>query len=357
MDWKYNGGHDMKHRFALILLLFCCALHRTAAGPLEENLLDVVEAAQKTIQKKYPDKDSIARKLALEELEKIARSEKTDGQKIEVIREKYPELPALLDLNSNGIPDEWEKKYKVPSDSTAPESDQDGDGFTLLQEYRADTDPTDPHSHPKYITQFYVSDVIRRRFSGLELASVDMDVKTGWTDNKYAWTATFNVIRNGKNRKEFVRIDSTKVLTSNNVDFIVEDIEIEDGTKRPYAPVVYLQRLVRGVRTGERIPCRPGQPIYDSVLEVRFTHPVLGEDKSPSLVGTTFGISLQDEETYRIVSADPVKKTAVVEYIGGKVNGVRVDPGEKHETFIVPPAPKDLSAKPSAKSAAKDGRK
>ena len=346
----------MKHRFSLIAMMLCCALCQATAGQLEENLLDVVEAAQKTIQKKYPDKDSIARKLALEELEKIARGESTDERKIEVIREKYPELPALLDLNSNGIPDEWEKKYKVPPDSTAPGSDQDGDGFTLMQEYRADTDPTDPHSHPKYITQCYVSDVIRRRFSGLELASVDMDGKTGRTDDKRLWTATFNVIRNGKKRKEFVRIDSTKTLAGSNAEFIVEDIEVDEKTQ---VPVVYLQRLVNGVRTSERIPCRPGQPIYDPVPEVKFTHPLFGEDNRPELVGATFGINLHDEETYKIVSADPDRKTAVVEYIGGKVNGVKVDPGEKNEMFFVPPAPKDLSVKPPqpAKSVSKDAKK
>ena len=167
----------MKPRFILPSILFCIALCLTTSiSAFAESLLDVVEAAQTAIQKKYPEKDSIARKMALEKLEKTARSGESEEQIIKAVLELIPETSAELsaksDLNSNGIPDEWEKKFKVSPNFSAPESDEDADGFGLLQEYKAGTDPLDPLSHPKYITQIYVSAVSRQRFPGMELLSV-----------------------------------------------------------------------------------------------------------------------------------------------------------------------------------------
>ena len=208
----------MRHRSLLISFLLCFALCLTSSAPVfAENLLDVVDAAQATIRQKFPDRDSIARRMALEELEKNARSGEPDGQVIEAILEKFPEtsdeLFARSDRNSNGIPDEWEKKFNVSAGFTAPESDEDADGFSLLQEYDAGTDPVDPLSHPKYITQIYVSAVSRQRFPGLELLSVD---RASW--NKRDWVAAFDVIRNGKKRVEFVRIGVYGALHSKPQD-------------------------------------------------------------------------------------------------------------------------------------------
>ena len=77
-----------KYRTALVLI--CLALAATIPA-FAENLWDVVEEAQHTIKRKYPDADSIARKLALKELEGIAVSDMSEERKIEEIRRKYPD--------------------------------------------------------------------------------------------------------------------------------------------------------------------------------------------------------------------------------------------------------------------------
>jgi hypothetical protein len=51
----------------------------------------------------------------------------------------------LLDLDGNGLPDDWERTY-FGRTGLDPNSDPDGDGMNLLAEYRAGTDPTDPSS-------------------------------------------------------------------------------------------------------------------------------------------------------------------------------------------------------------------
>ncbi len=49
----------------------------------------------------------------------------------------------------DGIPDWWKRQYGLDIFSrTLAHTDIDGDGFTVLQEFRAGTDPTDADSHP-----------------------------------------------------------------------------------------------------------------------------------------------------------------------------------------------------------------
>ena len=315
----------MKLRSVFMMFLFCFVLCPAMATPVSaENLLDVIEAAQTVILKNYSNRDSIARKMALEEREKIARSGQPDVRIIRDILDKFPdasdELFAKSDRNSNGIPDEWEKEHNISDGFTAPESDEDADGFTLIQEYKAKTDPVDPLSHPKYITQIYVSAVSRQRFAGLELVSVD---KIRY--DRRNWVATFNVIRNGKKRVEFVRIGNT--FRNNDVVFSVVDIVMNEKTQKP---VVCLSRVGRD----ERIPCQSGQPVRDPLPRVRFLNS-LNAGMFVSQVAGTFklGSEKTGEETYRIVSADVDTKIIIVESVG-----------EMSETFKIPPVPGDLPA-------------
>jgi hypothetical protein len=330
----------MKHRRFPIPFLFCFALCLTTANPLfAESLLDVVEAAQITIQKKYPNRDSIARKMALEELEEIARSGDSDEEIVKAVLEKFPEASAELlaksDRNSNGVPDEWEKTFKVSDIYSSPDSDEDSDGFNLLEEYKAGSDPVDPLSHPKYITRIYVSNVIRRRFSGLELVSVD-----SLLPDKRDWTVMFSVNRNGRKRTEFTGIDGG-TFTSGEVSFRVVDIEIDEKKQEP---VVYLQRPGKN----ERIPCRLRQPVYEPVPQVRFLNSLNGRTFVCPVGGKfRLGTKKAGEENYRVVSMDPDAKTAMVESVG-----------EKPEMIVIPavpnglPAVKPAPAKPAASAKA-----
>ena len=235
------------------------------------------------------------------------------------IKVETDELAGRADQNGNSIPDEWEKEYNLSS--TQSDSDEDSDGYTLVQEYKAKTDPTDPLSHPKYITQVYVDAVSQQRFTGLELVSVDRT-----KSDKKEWQATFNVVRNNRKRSEFVRIDAG-TFKNNNVDFSVVDIEIDDKTQDP---IVYIQRVGKV----ERIVCRPKQPVYDPAPRVRFRN-VLFDRTFIVSVGSEFklGTEKTGEELYKLVSADPAKKEAVVESVG-----------ENPETFTIKLAPKETSA-------------
>ena len=62
------------------------------------------------------------------------------------------EKKVVLDADSDGLPDEWERKHGLnASDASDADADKDGDGFTNAEEFAAGTDPSDRNSHPDYL--------------------------------------------------------------------------------------------------------------------------------------------------------------------------------------------------------------
>ena len=229
------------------------------------------------------------------------------------------------DTNGNTIPDEWESQYTLAE--TAPDSDEDSDGFSLLQEYKAKTDPVDPLSHPKYISVVFVDRVAQSRFTGLQLVSVDTT-----KPSKQDWEIKFSTqVKSGSaiNKKSpivgigrsFKSIDSKK----NNVDFTVIDVEIDEKTQKP---IVYIQRIGRE----ERIPCVEKQDVLDPQQTVYFKDTSLFAKEFKCANGAEFklGTEKTGEERYRVVSADRKTKEAVVESLG-----------ETPETITIPALPKE----------------
>lgn len=67
------------------------------------------------------------------------------------------EKPVVLDADSDGLPDEWEKRNGFnPNDAADASADSDGDGFTNLEEFAAKTDPKNKNDHPDYLDSLAV---------------------------------------------------------------------------------------------------------------------------------------------------------------------------------------------------------
>jgi len=65
-------------------------------------------------------------------------------------------MPATLENTQvhAPVPNEWFEKYALPiEDADALEQDPDKDGFTNLDEWQGNTDPTNAESHPDYTTK------------------------------------------------------------------------------------------------------------------------------------------------------------------------------------------------------------
>lgn len=202
----------------------------------------------------------------------------------------------------------------------------------MKDEFEAKTDPTDPLSHPKYISYICVEKAVQPRFPGLQLVSVNMAKpdKKDWDISFSAQVLNGNtfakktpIIRIGR---QFKSIDSKR----KNVDFEVIDIELDEKTQEP---VVYLRRVGQ---TDERIPCRKGQNVYDLLQKVQFGSALpLWTWSGTCESGAEFklGTEKTGEERYRFVSVDLKTKEAVVETLD--------DPPK---TFTIPPAPSDADA-------------
>lgn len=55
---------------------------------------------------------------------------------------EYKSAPALSDRDRDGMPDEWERKYRLnPNDASDANADADKDGYTNVEEYLNGTDP------------------------------------------------------------------------------------------------------------------------------------------------------------------------------------------------------------------------
>jgi hypothetical protein len=52
------------------------------------------------------------------------------------------------DSDNDEMPDSWEEQYGLNPFVNDASDDPDNDGFSNIQEYRANTDPKNPDSHP-----------------------------------------------------------------------------------------------------------------------------------------------------------------------------------------------------------------
>lgn len=80
---------------------------------------------------------------------------------------------ATRDTTGDGIPDEWLTGYGLdPFDPAVAEQDSDGDGFTVREEFEAETSPVDPQDHPSHAHKLRLRRVATRpfglRFQGIQ---------------------------------------------------------------------------------------------------------------------------------------------------------------------------------------------
>jgi len=76
-------------------------------------------------------------------------------------------LPATLQNTQvhPPVPNDWFEKYGLHiEDADVLDQDPDKDGFTNLDEWQAGTDPTDPNSHPDYLTKLHLVSATEEQF-------------------------------------------------------------------------------------------------------------------------------------------------------------------------------------------------
>ncbi len=112
---------------------------------------DAFEKVLKQAGAILPQRDSLDTRIVEEARTGTARFGGTYGEGKGIIDSPatvrgWPELeslPASADSDGDGMPDEWELRFKLnPQDPSDGPQDSDKDGYTNLEEYLNDTDPT-----------------------------------------------------------------------------------------------------------------------------------------------------------------------------------------------------------------------
>jgi hypothetical protein len=87
------------------------------------------------------------------------------------IAQKIEEKPSD-DIDSDGLPDDWEKKFALVIGDDDSAADPDGDGFTNIEEFTAGTDPKDPKSHPDYLDSLKVLAELKQTYTTIMFQDV-----------------------------------------------------------------------------------------------------------------------------------------------------------------------------------------
>lgn len=146
---------------------------------------------------------------------------------------QQPVIGLKQDSDQDGLPDDWEVKYGLnPVDLSDAQGDLDQDGFTNLEEFNAETNPTDAGSSPDPVAKLRVLQVgtvpFLLRFQGISRVG-DRDV--------------FQLNLRKMDRTYFARLDEP-VDAKDFPDFKV----VEFLPNSPKGPTVVLQQGNKTVR-------------------------------------------------------------------------------------------------------------
>ena len=92
-------------------------------------------------------------------------------------------MPPPADANANGLPDDWEWAHWTNLVAARPDADDDGDGASNLQEYRANTDPRDDRSVLRlHALEFGAEPILRWAAVGGTRYRVERSADERWTN-------------------------------------------------------------------------------------------------------------------------------------------------------------------------------
>ena len=148
------------------------------------------------------------------------------------------------DGDGGGIPDQWENTYGLdPLKADDDIKDSDGDGFNNLAEFKADTDPLDPKSHPELLGLLRVEKIEVTKLPIKFMAVTQMPngyrIQVNVLEPGATQPSTYFVVTNqmiGKTDFKLLRyIETTErrpsPVTKTLMDFTVKKVEIGRGGK------------------------------------------------------------------------------------------------------------------------------
>ncbi len=146
-----------------------------------------------------------------------------------------PEKP-VADADSDGLPDDWEKKFGLDTAQNDADADKDGDGFTNAEEFAAGTDPSDKNSHADYfdslkivlplkekVLPFYLRSYMKTP-SGMKLEFFDPKRRNDYGKNGYRYSVLVGeaIGDTGFTAKSFEQKEKKVKIKGSNVERAVD---------------------------------------------------------------------------------------------------------------------------------------
>lgn len=232
----------------------------------------------------FPPKDSKETKYCPFHKCNFAFKARQTDQDVPVIQ-----VPVADDADNNGLPDKWEQKYNILG---SKDQDPDKDGFTNLEEYHGKTDPTDPKSHPLYVTKLRLAGVpkkerleslleekIRNDFGG----KISLKGISAGSADKNKWEAEF-CFQHGRNRRIlsykvgeeiFYKKKTATAKLIPSIGFKV--LEIVPGENRKAKKDGNPDMVVIGREDGLRLECYPNKTITTPYEQIEFVSQIDGK--------------------------------------------------------------------------------
>jgi len=199
------------------------------------------------------------------------------------------------DVNGNGIPDEWEKKYDLFSlNSDDVKGDPDDDGFSTKEEYEWQTNPKDAASHPPYVA--------KERVKAIHAIAFKMVFKAV---SKAGGSQIFQINLRSGGRTYWAKLGEAVGEKKELFKVVSYDDHAAEG------PTLTLER------SGKKIPLIKGKVVPRDDYEVRLislidqTELTVRPDVDFDLKGSTYRVKKVDIAGKRVLVNDPSRDVDV----------------------------------------------
>ena len=208
------------------------------------------------------------------------------------------------DSDSDGMPDEWEKKFSLdPFSAEDAALDPDTDGFTNLEEFQGGTDPRDAKSHPP-------------RFAFLRVRSIDVEPfpygfngsKMKGADGEYKFA-----VKDAHGRDWYVKKGQALAKTG----FVLQEFSSAMEERKTSTGVRKMEIFTLVfAKDGDQVVMKAGAKPESSIYKASF---VCAKDAEPKVYeakrNETFDF---DGDTFRLLSVDRKAGTAKLERASNK---------------------------------------
>jgi hypothetical protein len=169
MDW-IKAHYDRVALVAAAIFLFVCAISIWWSAAQFGNKLAAQQQSAPAPKAASPPGKAVELDRAAEKLQQPAQW-KFGGRSGLFVPEKHfigsNNLPATLQTTvvHPPVPNEWFEQFGLPLENAdVLDEDPDSDGFTNLDEWKGQTNPTDKDSHPDYLTKLSLESATEEPF-------------------------------------------------------------------------------------------------------------------------------------------------------------------------------------------------